>query len=108
MNATKAGSVCGTQNAKHRDRLDSHDKSLGERNNLQGIANSETNGARLGADEINEAAAKVAALEVLKQNARRAWNDYQASGLHVTHEEADAWLAKLEAGEDAEPPKLHK
>ncbi|VWC46152.1 hypothetical protein BAR24066_07380 [Burkholderia arboris] len=36
-----------------------------------------------------------------------AWNDFQANGLHVTFEEADAWLAKLEAGEDAEPPKCH-
>lgn len=33
------------------------------------------------------------------------WGDYQANGLHVTHEEADAWLAKLEAGEDTGPPK---
>ncbi len=37
----------------------------------------------------------------------KAWNDYQANGLHVTHAEADAWLAKLEAGEDVEPPECH-
>lgn len=37
----------------------------------------------------------------------KAWNDYQANGLHVTHAEADAWLAKLEAGEDLEPPECH-
>jgi predicted transcriptional regulator len=36
------------------------------------------------------------------------WEDYQATGLHVTGEEVDAWLAKLEAGEDAEPPVPHK
>jgi hypothetical protein len=29
----------------------------------------------------------------------------QVNGLHVTLEEADAWLAKLEAGKDAEPRK---
>ncbi|WP_254914540.1 CopG family ribbon-helix-helix protein [Pigmentiphaga sp. NML030171] len=46
--------------------------------------------------------------EAFKQDAMRAWNDYQANGLHVTLEEADAWLAKLEAGEDAEPPKCHE
>ncbi|MEX3613706.1 MAG: CopG family ribbon-helix-helix protein [Burkholderia gladioli] len=46
--------------------------------------------------------------ESFKQDAMRAWNDYQANGLHVTHKEADAWLAKLEAGEDAEPPKCHE
>ena len=45
--------------------------------------------------------------ETLKQDARRAWDDYQHTGLHLAAEEADAWLAKLEAGEDAEPPKCH-
>jgi predicted transcriptional regulator len=29
------------------------------------------------------------------------------NGLHVTSEEADDWLAKLEAGQDAEPPECH-
>ncbi len=33
-----------------------------------------------------------------------AWFEYQTTGHHVTAEEADAWLARLEAGEDAEPP----
>ena len=36
-----------------------------------------------------------------------AWNDYQSTGLHATAEEADAWLAKFEAGEDAETPGSH-
>ena len=45
--------------------------------------------------------------EELRQSARAAWADYQASGLHATAEEADAWLAKLEAGEEADPPKCH-
>ena len=45
--------------------------------------------------------------EVFKQEAIRAWEEYQQTGLHVTLEEADAWLAKLEAGENAEPPKCH-
>ena len=42
-----------------------------------------------------------------RQDATAAWNQYQANGLHVSAEEADAWLAKLEAGEDALPPKAH-
>ncbi|WP_050455822.1 CopG family ribbon-helix-helix protein [Candidatus Burkholderia verschuerenii] len=46
--------------------------------------------------------------EAFKQDARRAWDAYQANGLHVTFEEADAWMARLEAGEDAEPPKCHE
>jgi predicted transcriptional regulator len=45
--------------------------------------------------------------EAYRQDAIRAWNEYQATGLHVTGEEADAWLAKLEAGEDAEVPDCH-
>ena len=45
--------------------------------------------------------------EAFKQDALRAWEDYQRTGLHLTLEEADAWLGKLEAGEDAELPKCH-
>lgn len=45
--------------------------------------------------------------ESFKQDALRSWEAYQENGLHLTLEEADAWLAKLEAGEDAEPPKCH-
>ena len=45
--------------------------------------------------------------EQFRQSAIAAWNDYQATGLHVTANEADAWLAKLEDGEDAETPECH-
>jgi predicted transcriptional regulator len=45
--------------------------------------------------------------EAFKQDAKRAWDNYRADGLHVTADEADAWLSKLEAGEDVEPPKCH-
>ncbi|MHB8950419.1 MAG: CopG family ribbon-helix-helix protein [Rhodoferax sp.] len=45
--------------------------------------------------------------EAFRQDALQAWDDYKATGLHVTLEEADAWLAKLEAGEDVEPPPCH-
>ncbi|HWE84114.1 MAG TPA: ribbon-helix-helix protein, CopG family [Terracidiphilus sp.] len=45
--------------------------------------------------------------ERFRQDALAAWNEYQATGLHVTAEEADAWLARLEAGEDAEAPECH-
>jgi hypothetical protein len=37
-----------------------------------------------------------------------AWAEYQATGQHVTAEEADVWLALLEAGEDAKPPAAHR
>jgi len=45
--------------------------------------------------------------ELFRQSAMTAWAEYQATGLHVTAEEADAWLARLEAGEDADPPECH-
>ena len=45
--------------------------------------------------------------EAFRQDGIRAWNEYQSTGLQVTLEEADAWLARLEAGEDAEPPECH-
>jgi predicted transcriptional regulator len=45
--------------------------------------------------------------EQLRHDALAAWAEYQATGLHATAEEADAWLVKLEAGEDAEAPECH-
>ena len=45
--------------------------------------------------------------EQLRQDALAAWANFQTTGLHVTAEEADAWLAKLEAGEDSATPKCH-
>ena len=45
--------------------------------------------------------------EKLRQDALAAWNHYQTTGLHATAEEADAWLAKLEAGKDAKAPECH-
>lgn len=45
--------------------------------------------------------------ESLRQEARAAHEEYMRTGLHVTAEEADAWLAELEAGNDVEPPKCH-
>ena len=45
--------------------------------------------------------------EQVRKDALAAWTEYQTTGRHVTAEEADAWLARLEAGEDAEPPLPH-
>lgn len=39
--------------------------------------------------------------------ALQAWDAYRMDGLHVTATEADAWLARLEAGEEAIIPDLH-
>jgi len=46
--------------------------------------------------------------EALRQDTLKAWEAYQQEGLHATFEEVDAWLARLEAGEDAEAPECHK
>jgi predicted transcriptional regulator len=45
--------------------------------------------------------------EEIRRDALAAWDAYQATGLHATAEEADAWLAKLESGEDAQAPECH-
>ena len=46
--------------------------------------------------------------EQFRRDALAAWDAYQATGLHATAEEADAWLARLEAGEPAETPQCHR
>ena len=46
--------------------------------------------------------------ERFNEDTLAAWAAYQANGEHITGEEADAWLARLEAGEDASPPAPHK
>jgi predicted transcriptional regulator len=43
--------------------------------------------------------------EQFRQDALAAWDHYQSTGLHLTGEEADAWMAKLEAGKKTAPPK---
>jgi len=45
--------------------------------------------------------------EAFRQAGLKAWSDYQETGLHVSHNEADEWLAKLEAGEEADVPECH-
>jgi predicted transcriptional regulator len=44
----------------------------------------------------------------LHKDVVEAWEDYKATGLHITGEEADAWMRKLEQGIRAKPPKLHR
>lgn len=45
--------------------------------------------------------------EAFRQDTLKAWADYRTTGLHVTANEADAWLAQLEEGDDIEPPECH-
>ncbi|MGA2571190.1 MAG: hypothetical protein ABSF23_11780 [Terracidiphilus sp.] len=56
---------------------------------------------------MHEAMEPRAIREQLRQDALAAWNDYRATGLHLTAEEADEWLAKLASGEDIAAPECH-
>ena len=47
------------------------------------------------------------ARESVRHAAVAAWEGYQQTGLHASFAEADAWLAELEGGQAAEPPKCH-
>jgi predicted transcriptional regulator len=62
---------------------------------------------RIMLDAISEYVEREEKREVFRQEGMRAWEEYQVTGLHVTHEEADVWLAKLEEGKDVEPPACH-
>jgi predicted transcriptional regulator len=45
--------------------------------------------------------------ESFRQDGILAWQEYQNTGLHVSHGEANAWLSQLAAGKDVEPPQCH-
>ena len=45
--------------------------------------------------------------EQWRLDAAAAWANYRATGLHLTGDEADAWLARLETGEDVDAPVCH-
>jgi len=48
---------------------------------------------------------KVKMRERFRQDALAAWDRYQSNSLHASAEDADAWLAKLQAGKKIAPPK---
>jgi predicted transcriptional regulator len=54
-----------------------------------------------------ETVSRASKREQLRRDALAAWDDYRANGLHLTEEEADAWLARLEVDEDAKAPECH-
>ena len=45
--------------------------------------------------------------EVFRRDTLKAWEDFRENGLHMTADEADAWMAQLEQGNDVEPPHAH-
>lgn len=46
--------------------------------------------------------------EAFRQDTLKAWANFRDTGLHVTADEADAWLAELEDGKDVDPPTCHE
>ena len=45
--------------------------------------------------------------EALKNDAMRAFENYQRTGLHANEQEVDAWLKELEKGKKPSTPKCH-
>jgi predicted transcriptional regulator len=45
--------------------------------------------------------------EAFRRDTLKAWEAFRENGLHVTANEADAWMAQLEQGNDVEPPECH-
>ena len=62
---------------------------------------------RIMLDAISEYVEREEKREAFRQDGIRAWEEYQTTGLHVTHAEADTWLTKLEQWQDVEPPACH-
>lgn len=65
-------------------------------------------GARLMREAIEQYIEREEARERLGADALAAWADFERTGKHISADEADAWLSRLEAGEDADPPTSHR
>ncbi len=45
--------------------------------------------------------------EAFRQETLHAWERFKETGQHVTMDEVDAWLQKLETGKNVNPPECH-
>jgi len=59
-------------------------------------------------DEEDEQEGVVVIGNDVKQEITESWEEYQQTGNHVTHEEADDWLCSLEQGKEVDVPQCHK
>jgi len=59
-------------------------------------------------EAVEEYVARAEEREEFLQSGVAAYEHYRATGLHVTGDEMDAWMLKVEAGEDAPPPECHR
>lgn len=46
--------------------------------------------------------------EALNRDTLKAWDEFQATGLHATAEEVDKWLASWGTENELPPPECHK
>ena len=80
----------------------------GTRERLQRLARARDRSAHW---MMREAIAEYLEREERREAFRQGWHPrlgrISATGLHLTEAEADAWLADLAAGGDAEPPECH-
>lgn len=58
-------------------------------------------------EAITQYVTREEARERLRADALAAWAEYRATGQHATGDAVDAWLVRLEAGEDTDPPACH-
>jgi predicted transcriptional regulator len=58
-------------------------------------------------EAIEEYISRAEKREQFRLDTLASWEHYKATGLHVSEEEMDEWVARLEAGEDAPAPKCH-
>lgn len=79
------------------------------KNRLQHLAESRRRSAHwLMREAIAQYVEREEKREAYLDDAQNAWSEFKRTGLHLNQEEADIWLAQLEAGQDVEPPECHK
>ncbi len=79
------------------------------KNRLQHLAESRRRSAHwIMREAITQYVEREEKREAYLRDAQNAWEEFQRTGLHVTLEEADEWLAQLAAGNDVEPPECHR
>ncbi|MDK9604618.1 CopG family ribbon-helix-helix protein [Lelliottia wanjuensis] len=79
------------------------------KNRLQHLAESRRRSAHwIMREAITQYVEREEKREAYLRDAQNAWDEFQLTGLHITAEEADEWLAQLAAGNDVEPPKCHR
>lgn len=79
------------------------------KNRLQHLAESRRRSAHwIMREAITQYVEREEKREAYLRDAQNAWEDFQRTGLHITAEEADEWLAQLAAGNDVEPPECHR